>query len=309
MADRLTIRSISPEVLMGLETLAAKNERSLESEARYALRSWVESLLLMNQERSGRRAEASARLQELLLEVNRIRSGPFLRPSHIAEGIGEEYVETVEQWFTGEKESSFSQLDAIGKYLGGVGAWLRHGDGQPFPITYQRLPEDPEECVQWLRHIDGTQKVSRVHLVRSLSKEGQLAIVKQDEEWRCQTYVTPCHVSEEVGADGERTLASLSLSLRLLYKVNSASSSAVTSYLLEVEDFMRLIQGRVHPLTVLHSANRRLWWEDLWDEDQFRRERATVYWHGWRSLCERIASMVEDNASLREQRNRIASAG
>lgn len=291
MAGRLTIRSIPDEVLTGLETLATRHDRPLEGEARFALRSWVESLLL-KQERSMRRAEVSARLRELLQAVNSTRQSPFLKPSHIAEKIGESHVEDVERWFAGESEPSLTQLSAVAEYLGGVSAWLRHGDEQPFPVQHQRIPEDPAEAVEWLLDVqNGTPEVMHLHLVRCTDETGQLAVVKQYKEWRCSTHITPCHVSAENGSTGWRTLASLTLTLRLLYETNAKSISSVYSYLMDRDSFMKLSRGRTHPLVLIDKATRTPWWEDLWDAEP--RSRKREYWPGWQGLCEDIAANVE----------------
>lgn len=109
---KIAIRNIPSEVWAGLESLAAQNDRSTEAEARHALRNWVEPRL-QKQERSARRTEVSARLRDLLEQFNAARVGSAIRPSHIAHEIGEQHAEPVEQWFTGELEPSFKQLEAV----------------------------------------------------------------------------------------------------------------------------------------------------------------------------------------------------
>src|SRR5690242_15131596 len=105
MFDRLTIRAIPTQVASALTALATRHDRSIESEARFALRSWAEPMLRAD-ERSARLVEVSGRLRELLDQVNEARSASPLRPSHIAFGIGESHAEPAEKWFTGELEPS-----------------------------------------------------------------------------------------------------------------------------------------------------------------------------------------------------------
>ena len=149
MAGRILIRGIADEVLMALEQMAAQHDRPLEGEARFALRSWGQSLLLQRKQ-TNRRAEVAERLSQLLEAIQSTETTAALKPSHIAERIGESHAEEVERWFAGETEPSFRQLDAIAADLGAVPAWLRHGDGRPFPVTEERLPENPADAVAWL---------------------------------------------------------------------------------------------------------------------------------------------------------------
>ena len=54
--SKILVRSLDGEVLQALESMANASDRSLEAEARYALRSWVQPILV-SQERSERRVQ------------------------------------------------------------------------------------------------------------------------------------------------------------------------------------------------------------------------------------------------------------
>ena len=132
MFGKLLIRNIPTAIIEGLEALAGRNDRSTEAEARNAIRAHVEPFVLAN-ERSARLVALSTRLKGLLEQVNNvIRRAPF-QPSHIAEAIGETQAGHVEEWFTGEREPQFTQLETIADYLGCNRDWLKHGDGAAFP--------------------------------------------------------------------------------------------------------------------------------------------------------------------------------
>ncbi len=310
MIDRIAIRSVPEDVMKGLGTLAARHDRSVEAEARFALRSWVEPLM-QQQEQSARRREVSARLRELLQEVNRVRRGSPLRPSHIAIGIKEAHAEPVEKWFSGELEPSFHQLAAVAAFLGGECGWLQHGDGHPFPVNMERIPEGAEEGVRWLLDMEGaSQEVDHLHLVRSSSKEGSLVVVKEYAERRCQTYTTPYHVSEVIGAGGESSLTHLSVVWHLLYKFycrRGKPGLIVKSYILPEAKFSALVSGRIHPLAILGGLGGTPWWEDFWDRTQFQKDSQSEYWPGWHSVCNRIYDAVEHNSRLRHERDLITS--
>lgn len=299
MFGKIAIRNIPTDIWEGLEILARQHDRSTEGEARYALRSWVEPQI-QRKERSARRIDVSARLRDLLDQVNNALHGRQIKPSHIAQDIGEDYAEGVENWFSGEQEPSFKQLDAIAGYLGSDSAWLQHGDRQMFPVETTRISEDPTEALKWLLDLAEPEKVSRLHLVRESNETGSLAIVKQYTDWRCKTYLTPYHVSEVIGAGGESSLAHLSVILELLYKhyTKSETKTTVKSYLLSEEKYRALLEGQIHPLSLLRNSMDTPWWEDFWDVNQFRKQE---YWPGWKTVCERIYRIVESSPRHQEQ--------
>lgn len=300
MFGKIAIRNIPSAVWEGLETLAGQHDRSTEAEARYALRSWVEPLLQRN-ERSARCAEVSARMRDLLDQVNGTRHGRLIKPSHIAQAIGEDFAEAVENWFTGELEPSFRQLDSIAAYLGGAVSWLQHGDGAMFPVEYERIPENPTEGVLWLLDSGASERPTHLYFVRQNDEAGSLAIIKQYSDWRCKTYTTPYHISEVIGAGGEASLANLSVLWHLLYKHYTKGGVGLTvkSYLLSESGFRSLHEGKIHPLTILRdSGNDRPWWEDFWDVEQFLKQD---YWPGWKSVCARIRRVVELKPRQKEE--------
>lgn len=306
MFGKISIRNIPAAIWEGLENLASQHDRSTEAEARYALRSWVEPLL-KNNERSARRNEVSARLRDLLDQVNKIYRGRPIKPSHIAEEINEDRAESVENWFTGEIEPSFKQLDAVADYLGGTKEWLKHGDGRTFPVRSERVPEDPVEGVNWLLDLDQERKVTFLHLIRDANETGTLAIVKQYGDWHCKTFTTPYHISEEIGSGGESSLAHLSIILQMLYMhyTKKGGNLVIKSYLLPTEGFDLLCGGQLHPLSILRDGGVEApWWEDFWDITQFRKQN---YWVGWKSVCERIYRVIELRPNLHEKRMQISS--
>ncbi|MDQ3185282.1 MAG: hypothetical protein M3Q16_02235, partial [Pseudomonadota bacterium] len=279
MFGKIAIRNIPPAVWEGLESLAGQHDRSTEAEARYALRSWVEPLLQRN-ERSARCAEVSARMRELLDQVNSVpRRGWSLKPSHIAQAIGEDHAEAVENWFTGQVEPSFKQLDAVAEYLGGASSWLKHSDGSMFPVQYdERIPEIPAEGVSWLLKSKPNECLTGLFFVRKDDEIGSLAIIKKYGDSRCMTYSTPYHVSEAIGAGGEASLAHLSVIWRLLYKhyTKLGTRLIIKSYLLSEPGFRSLQEGKIHPLTILRESGQDVpWWEDFWDVSQYPQHN---YW-------------------------------
>lgn len=302
MFGKISIRNIPIEIWSGLELLAKKNERSTEAEARYALRSWVTPEIQRN-ERSARRNEVSTRLREALDRVNQVPGIFGIKPSHIAQEIDEDYAEKVENWFTGEEEPPLKKLEAIANYLGCSSAWLIHGGNYMFTVESAGrsiIPDDPAKCVAWLIDLNNKEKVTHVYLVREADEAGSLMIVKKYGKWHCKTYTTVYNVSEFTGNSGKAALAHFSVTLELLY--NLKNMPLVTSHLLPPLEFKALHEGNIHPLTLLEQSNKSTWWEDFWDESQFRKSE---YWQGWKAVCEGTFKSVQLTKNLQEIRDLI----
>lgn len=307
MFGKISIRNIPDDIWKGLERLASQHDRSVEAEARYALRAWVEPLTLRD-ERNARLVEVSTRLRYALAQVNEIQMKP-LKSSHIAQAIGEQSAKDTADWFIGEKEPTFAQLEAIAAYIGVEKTWLQHGDGHTFQVEYARIPENSTEGVKWLLDLENAEKPIFLRIIRENSNTGSLAIVKQYDEWRCKTYTTPYHISEEIGAGGESSLTYLAVIFELLYKyyVGYKGNLIIKSYLLSKEKMKDLREGNIHPLAILKEQQDLPWWEDFWDENQFQKHDADDYWQGWKKFCQRINHAIEQRSYLLEEKNLIRS--
>ena len=306
MFGKISIRNIPHQIWVTLEALAVEHDRSTEAEARHALRSWVEPSLLIH-ERSSRRIEVAARLRRLLEEANSGRSDAPIRPSHLAQAIGEEHVEAVENWFTGQTEPSFNQLKATAKYLGAVVEWLQHGDGHMFPVKSHRLSDDATEAATWLlawEKEEPDSSLKALHFVRESSKTGALLVVKESSNGHFKTFTTQYHVSNEIGAGGESSLAHLWVTLELLYKhyTRNGTVPMVKSCLLKPLDYDLLRKGNTNPQAILNKSINTPWWEDIWDKSMYKKKD---YWIGWNELCETISRSIESRSHLVEYRDQI----
>lgn len=297
--SKILVRNLAPEVLQALELMANSSDRSLEAEARVALRAWVQPVLFRG-EKSVRRVEVAQRLHRTLDDINQFAHKRW-KPSHIAQGIGEAHAEQVEEWFVSRGEPSFDQLARIAAFTGVRQAWLQHGEGAPYPVENIRLSENPTTAVQWLLNGSDSNesdpvetgcalkeaKLERLIFVRAASEEGQLAIVKQWDSYRSTTYTTPLHVSHRIGAGGERQLVALAGTLELLYqRFAKAQTPTIKSLIVPVSEFSGLVDGKSNPLA-FHSRSEfeRPWWEDLWDRKMSSQQD---YWPGWKSLTDQI---------------------
>ncbi len=311
MQAKLLIRNIPALIWQGLETLASRNNRSVEGEARMALQSWVEPQV-QGEARSARRLEVSARLRALLEESRKAMPGTVLKLSRLAEGLEMQHVEPVELWFAGEIEPTLNELALVARYLGGAYEWLQHGDGSMFPVGHCRLPENATEAVQaLLPHLLSEQcglKLTHLHLVREAGSAGRFGFVRQYEDLKFKTFSTPHRISDDVGNGGRGSLVHLCVAFELLdalYKStgNKAGVDVIKSYVLPEREFNALMNGEVHPLSILKfSTNDCPWWEDIWDRTMFPKKE---YWPGWKSLCAGLFDAVQADRNLREESDSI----
>lgn len=309
MFGKISVRNIPQQIFNALEALADRHDRSTEAEARQAIQAWVEPSIVQ-EERNTRRKEVAERLARLLQQVNASRYGQQMRPSHVAQSIGEEGAEEVEDWFLGQKEPPFAKLEAISHLFGIEAKWLQHGDGHIYPVASQRVAENPEEAVRWLttwetEHEAGGE-VKTIHLIRNMNEQGDLYIVKESAKGHFRIYHTPTHVSEVIGAGGESMLTHLFVTLELLYKrwTKSGANFQVIGHQLKPSDVALLTNGQTNPGALLRDKGVSMWWEDIWDRAMVDKEN---YWPGWRSLCDRIERAVATSKHLTEIRDKIRS--
>lgn len=303
MLGRMAIRGISKTVLDNLEASALRHDRSVEAEARQALSAWVEPLAL-EAERSKRSAEVGMRLMRLLEQLNDSKTGEVLRPSQIAEQIGESRASEVENWFLGREEPTFEQLNTLAKLFEADPDWLKHGQRVMFPVKHQQLSTNAVEAAKWMAEWDEGEPVAAVHLLREASKAGSLLIVKESERRQFRTFHTGIHVSEVIGNGGESSLAHLWVTLALLFKRHHRGNVhfMVFSYITQPAAVKQLMSGQVNALNIVHESSKVPWWEDVWHADMYLKNS---YWPGWLQLCERINRVVGKNPHLAEQMEAI----
>ena len=290
-AGRIMVRNVPPEILASLSVLAARSERSLESEARLAIKTWVETQLQPS--RSERALTVAKRLNLVMSAIKKLHGAEPISPSRIALALGFEHAAVVESWFSGDQEPSFKQLGALADLMGCNASWLMHGEKSPFVVEPLRLPRTPLEAVARLMQGENGQDATKIVLVRSNSPRGELSIVCCFNSWKAVTYRTPLHISEEIGASGESDLAWFFLTLKQLYRSNIKANVTVSSFMIDDASYDVLGAGGLHAITALREARdaqQNCWWEDIWDPKQYPKHD---YWPGWVKLAKRIEYVIE----------------
>ncbi|GAB3383928.1 FitA-like ribbon-helix-helix domain-containing protein [Azotobacter armeniacus] len=303
-AGKVTVRNLPAEVISALGRLAEQHDRSLEAEARQAIRAWVQPQI-ESEKRTSRAVSVGQRLRYLQNEIGELRTSKAATPSRLAEAMGWSHAEKIESWLAGDEEPSFDELTQISALVGCQRDWLVHGEGNPYSPVYTRIPEDAFAGSDWLLSPAEAGENPKIYLVRSRSKAGEFAFVKRFSDWSAQAFSTPYHISDVIGAGGESSLASLSLVLQGLYKRWTGRDSNdvwVEGYLVDESSYSSLLAGKRHPMNILQHEEKSCWWEDFWDENQFRKQE---YWPGWKSITERIFQVVEGRPSLKKQREQL----
>lgn len=274
-------RSINAEAVSRLYNSFSESQQNLSDSIKA-----FEEILRKNRP-SSRRKKIAFRLNECLNQINdALTSNKQLQPARIAKNLGENYAEPMENFFMGIEEPSFLQLENLAKYLNVNSDWLSFGEGEPFSVQYTRIPLPAQEGVNWLVDKGLNSNISNLHFLRKETKAGELMIIKQYGDWHCSTFRTPYHISEEIGATGERNLIDLFSTWELLYKQEAQFS--IRSYLVNTEQYNSILSGQIHPLSIINKLNDRPWWEDIWDHKMHHK---TNYWDGWKNLCERINNL------------------
>lgn len=300
---KILVRNIAPDIWAGLQTLAAKHERSNEAEARYAIRTWVEQSAV--QERQGAHNKQVAERLNWLIEQMSVVTNSRIKVSHVAESINEQYVSDAEKWFLGELEPPLSKLALIAEHFGASIKWLQHGDYSPFEVRYKRFEENIEADIAWLYNRDESRKPVNLAFLRENDNTGALIIVKKYDEVHYDVFRTPYHISSEVGNSGAASLAYLTVLFEFIYK--KSSSVVTSSYLTSKEDWMALLEGKLHPNIAIKSSDRQLWAEDIWDLDMFSKSKKSGYWAGWYELCDTVYQHVKSTPRLQKLRDQIQS--
>lgn len=243
-------------------------------------------------------ASAASRLNWLLRDILPESGHEKLSPELIAEQIGETSNLVTLKVFAGEQEPTFEYLDRVADYLAVNPNWLKRGVDTPFRVTHEyyygiELADKLFEA-----------KPKKIILVRSMSAAGGLAIVVQQDSFRCEVLSTHIHLSEQIGNSGEGNAAQFSLACQKLWKLRKGT---VSSVLMPEKSFYDLIAGRHHALSLTTRANYMHWFDDWWDPAMFlNRNDPNQYWPGYRAFCERIYRVIELDDKLRQQRDALA---
>ncbi|GBR26954.1 hypothetical protein AA0488_1016 [Kozakia baliensis NRIC 0488] len=239
-----------------------------------------------------------------------------ISPARLAQGIGEAYIGPVQGWIEGTHEPSISQIQAVARWCGVDEGWLVSGDGAPYHVEYERIPENPGEGAMALLAGQGGD-ITTLKALRFFRREGQRGDLMFLRHYRDGTakvfttpYVVPGDLAAETGGGGRSSLKSLLLTWEMLYAIYTESHSVpnltITSHVISEDLDRQLRQGNDNPLALIERLRSLPWWEDIWDSEQISRAN---YWPGWRETCAELQVDLERDrwaASVRDQIKSLA---
>lgn len=301
-----------------LQNIAKENSRSLNAELNERLLASLETAednystavntivaLADRFQTSNRVIDIKNRLQFLLDEAQKIPHAPFLTPALIASKLGYEYATETEKWFEGQLEPSFSQLKQLANFFGCNESWLQFGMDKPFlPKHYSHFRSVVDVVDFCTTPTDGVDKVREILIIRNDSTAGEILIIKVFNSYSCQLYQTPVHLSEVNGATGTHYRAILTLALEALNR--SLWKLKIKSFLVKPPMYETLIAGEQNPLHTMARIGFSHWMDDIWDSSMYNKADNS-YWQGWQKLCRTIASDIQHDQNLSEDKASIGN--
>ena len=240
----------------------------------------------------------SARLRELLDQVNGARNPSVLTPSKVAELIGETDASDVENAFAGKGGLTFAKIESIARIWGARLDWLKHGGGAMFPV------ERGHGFTVEMAHNFLISKAEKLSLLRSESKYGEIAAVIDNGDGAFKVIQTGLNLSENIGSGGEADNAHFSNACLYLWQ---NCKNKFSGYLLEDESFTSLVRGDVYPGVILNRAAHSTWADEWWNERQFDTSRPDEYWPGYKTFCVRINRCIQKDKEFKREREDIVS--
>ncbi|MCV0427045.1 MAG: Arc family DNA-binding protein [Roseibium sp.] len=244
-------------------------------------------------------SSVSARYKWALEQINGV-GHTKISVSKVAEAVSEETAEQLERVFGGSSYPSFELSDRVAKYLNVRPEWLKHGEGHPFEV--HDLYSYGVELAETL----AMQRPNKIAFIRSMAREGNVAIVTVNDDFACQIFKTTLNLSEVVGGSGEYDQASFSNTCRKLSWGHRQIDSS--GYLLEPELFVQLIHGDLNPLLAVKQARSSSWFSDWWQPPSFEKQANDYgYWAGYQEFCKRVYRNLDHIEVLRAERDKILS--
>ena len=194
--------------------------------------------------------------------------------SSIAEMLGMEYLNELENYIDGVAEPPMSFLERFCERFGVCPEWLKHGQLAPFTVEHIL---EPLKCLERIR----TLKPEWIFFVRSREPRGEVGIVAKIADKKYVTIRGDWVISSKVGADGTRRMYDF---YRLIKELRDGEFRCyLTGRWYYDHDFTCLFGGLYYPGFVEKPGNYNItWWDDFADTgtSHLTREQLEKYWGG-----------------------------
>lgn len=257
-----------------------------------------------NYQKSNRLIDISNRLHLLVNEANYLHKMPLLNPSLLAYQLDFDTACNVEAWFDGRVEPKFDDLKQIAKIFGCSEDWLLFGLGRPFQA--KKLP-DFDSFDQLIEFIitpdDPYNTLTNIYLIRCDNLAGELGILKQYNDRTCQFFTTDIYLNENLTEKQAYKTAFFSLVIYVLTHADAMPNCF--GYVLDGELFMRLLEGKEHPLKVINKAEHGEYGEWCFDLFDISFGHDKKNWVNWADFYEKNLTFIKNTPYLNEIYTRL----
>ncbi|WP_294542232.1 Arc family DNA-binding protein [uncultured Rhodoblastus sp.] len=215
--------------------------------------------------------------------------------ARMAEGIGEKS-EAVENVCAGKGSFTFSQLNKIADLFGARADWLKHSDGEMFPVA-KRFGFSANDGFEYIK-----LGVEKIHLIRSTARQGELLVVIEHRDGKFETFSTDLHRIRVNWAGGRVEDADFA---NACCQLQQEHRDRLFGHLLDDSKMPCLLRGTMHLHSFVTSRLKSSWVYDWWDLDRFGRQRPDHYWEGYGAFCMQTKGDVEANERQKAERAAI----
>lgn len=231
-------------------------------------------------------AEYAGRLQRVLALMNENRRGHSFTTARLAEIMGLERAGDLGRYMSGAEEPSFKFLEAFASTFGVDPEWLKFGYGSSLFAVERSCGFEPLAFLNRVKDL----RPKGVYFVRNRSETAEALIIVQLSDYRYVQSATLNHVSDKVGATGERQLADLhDVILQIRDEKVLGHHVSMMGFHVDPQTYSTLVNGKMFPGSAIGGANFDPWWDDFGDLCEEER-RISDYGPGFRSAVWRVKS-------------------
>jgi len=210
--------------------------------------------------------------------------------SSIADMLGMEYINELENYIDGVAEPSIPFLEHFCERFGVCPEWLKHGQLAPFTSSEQ--VSAPLQCLARIRVLN----LEHIFFVRSRAPRGEAGIVAKIADQKYVTFEGDWPISSQVGAGGAANIYEF---YRLIKELQVGEfQHHLGGRLYDANAFNHLFHGHYYPGFVERPGSYgSYWWDDFADTEvpHFSREHRERIWGQEFVLAQDIVLAVLSN--------------
>lgn len=220
--------------------------------------------------------KVAKRFRTVLELMNEGRSYTKFTIPQLAQLMKLHKISELESVFTGEVEPTFSFIEDFSKTFGVNGAWLTEGKGAPFSNDLDAR-SDPLDYLPLIEEL----RPEAIYFVRENSDTAPAFMVLKLTKWKYLVLGRTWHISDVVGAGGQRQLFSFYTLIKELRDKRHLHTKC-WGITLNKSDFDALLCGEAFPGKYFDSGfSEDPWWDDLTDINHgYPIAENYEYWHG-----------------------------